>query len=109
MYATSLNTHAVIIFELNLFVTGPLSREQWNQILNDILQNDPDTDIRMLILNRNEAYIFPVLSSLAILLATISIPPGIFIYLLAPVYIVLIWVKETRSHRLKQKARQNPT
>jgi uncharacterized membrane protein len=103
------NTHAVIIFELNLFVIGLLSVVQWNQVLTDTLQNDPDTDIRMLIRNRNEACIFPLLSSLAILLAIISLPWGIFVYLLAPVYLVLIWVKETRSDRLKQKARQNLT
>jgi uncharacterized membrane protein len=100
-----LNTHAVVIFEINLFVIGLLSVLQWNQILHDTLRNDPDTDIRILILNRNEAYIVPVLSSLAILLAVISIPGGIFVYLLAPVYIVLIWVKEARSHRVRQKVR----
>ena len=100
-----LNTHAVIIFEVNLFVIGLLSIVQWNQILKDTLKNDPDADIRTLVLNRDEAYIFPVLSSLAILLAIISIPWGIFVYFLAPVYIGLIWVKETKSRRVEQKPR----
>jgi TMEM175 potassium channel family protein len=98
-----LNTHAVIIFELNLFAIGLLSVLQWNQIINNITCLDPDADTRMLILNREEAYIFPVLSSFAILLAIISIPWGIFIYFIAPVYIVLMWLKETRSHTIKEK------
>jgi uncharacterized membrane protein len=100
-----LNTHAVIIFEVNLFAIGLLSVVQWNQILTDTPRTDPDADIGMLILNRDDAYIFPVLSLLAILLALISVPWGIFVYLLAPVYMVLVWVKETRSHRIQQKVR----
>jgi len=100
-----LNSHAVIIFEVNLFVIGLLSVLQWNQILKETLRDDPERDTRILVLNRDEAYIFPVLSSLAILLALFSIPWGIFVYLLAPVYIVLIWVKKTRSHRVRQKVR----
>jgi uncharacterized membrane protein len=98
-----LNTHAVVIFELNLLAIGLLSVLQWNQVINNIACLDTDTDIRTLILNREEAYIFPVLSSLAILLAIISIPWGILIYLVAPVYFVLMWLKETRSHTTKEK------
>jgi uncharacterized membrane protein len=98
-----LNPHAVIIFELNLLAIGLLSVLQWNQILRNTACLDPDADIRMLILSREESYIFPVLSSLAILFAIISIPWGIFIYVVAPVYIVLMWLKETRSHTTKEK------
>ncbi len=98
-----MNSHAVIIFELNLFVIGLLSVLQWNQILNDTLCNGLNADIRMICLNRDEAYIFPVLSFLAILLAIISIPGGVFIYLVAPVYLVLIWLKETRSLTIRDK------
>ncbi|MDD1694470.1 MAG: TMEM175 family protein, partial [Methanoregula sp.] len=98
-----LNTHAVIIFELNLFIIGLLSVLQWNRVLTDTIHVDPGIDIRTLILNRNEACIFPVLSTLAILLALLSIPWGIFIYVVAPVYFVLIWWKETRYHSAKQK------
>jgi hypothetical protein len=58
----------------------------------------------MLILNRDEAYIFPVLSALAILLALICIPWGIFIYGVVPVYFVLMWLKEMRSRAVKQKS-----
>jgi uncharacterized membrane protein len=99
-----LNAHAVIIFELNLFIIGLLSVLQWNQVIHDAVSMDPDTDIRVLILNRDEACIFPVLSTLAILLALLSVPWGIFIYLVAPVYFVLIWWKETRSDTVKQKS-----
>jgi uncharacterized membrane protein len=98
-----LNTHAVIIFEFNLFVLGLLSVLQWNQILTNAMCLDPDADVKMLVLNREEAYIFPLLSLFAILLALISIPWGIFIYLIAPVYIVLLWLKETKSHVTKEK------
>jgi TMEM175 potassium channel family protein len=98
-----LNTHAVIIFEFNLFVIGLLSVLQWNQIIYNATCLDPNADIRTLISNREEAYIFPVLSSLAILLAIISVPWGIFIYCVAPVYLVLMWLKETRLHSIKQK------
>jgi uncharacterized membrane protein len=100
-----LNTHAVVIFEANLFLIGVLSVVQWSQILRDTLQTDPYADIRMLIRNRNDAYIFPVLSLLAILFAVLSMPWGIFIYILAPAYIVLKWVKEKRFLKVKQKGR----
>ena len=36
-----LNSHAVIIFELNLLAIGILSVWQWNQILNDTAIRDP--------------------------------------------------------------------
>ena len=98
-----LNTHAVIIFELNLFVIGLLSVLQWNQILHRTMYLDQNTDIRKIILNRAEAYIFPVLSSLAILLAILSISGGIFVYVIAPVYLVLRWLKDTRTITIKQK------
>ena len=98
-----LNSHAVIIFEFNLFIIGLLSVVQWNQIICTTLGSDPVADISVLLLNREEAYIFPVLSILAILLALFSLPWGIFIYLGAPVYYVLIWLKDTRSHTVKQK------
>ena len=97
------NSHAVIIFELNLFIIGLLSVVQWNQILKDTLCNGLNADTRMICLKRNEAYIFPLLSFLAILLAIISIPGGIFIYLIVPVYLVLIWLKDTKSLTIKQK------
>jgi uncharacterized membrane protein len=98
-----LNTHAVIIFELNLFIIGLLSVLQWNRVLSDTIRVDPDVDIRVLIRYRDEAYIFPVLSVFAILLALLSVPLGIFIYAVAPVYFVAIWLKETRSPAVKQK------
>jgi len=98
-----LNTHAVIIFELNLFVIGLLSVLQWNHIFKNTTFIDPAADIEILFMSREEAYIFPVLSSLAILLALISIPWGVFIYFIAPVYFVLMWLKETKSHTIKQK------
>jgi uncharacterized membrane protein len=98
-----LNTHAVIIFEFNLFIIGLLSVVQWNQIIHTTLDSDPDADISELYLNRDEAYIFPVLSLLAILLAMFSIPWGIFVYVVVPVYFVLIWLKDTRSLTMKQK------
>ncbi len=98
-----LNTHAVIIFELNLFIIGILSVLQWNQILTDTKRFDSDTDIRVLLMNRDESYIFPVLSALAILLAIVSIPLGIMIYLIVPVYLVLVWLKDARSHTVKEK------
>jgi TMEM175 potassium channel family protein len=99
-----LNTHAVIIFELNLFIIGFLSVMQWNQIIRKTTYLDPDADTRALLLSRDEAYIFPVLSILAILLAVFSMPWGIFVYSVAPVYFVLIWLKETRSQTAKQKS-----
>jgi uncharacterized membrane protein len=99
-----LNAHAVIIFEFNLFIIGLLSVLQWNRVLKNTIRVDPNVDIRILILNRDEAYIFPVLSTLAILLALMSLPWGIFIYGVVPVYFVLTWLKETRSHRVKQKS-----
>ena len=98
-----LNTHAVIIFELNLFAIGLLSVFQWNQVLNDTIYVDSNVDIRKIILNRNEAYIFPVLSCIAILLAIISIPGGIFIYCIVPVYLVLRCLKDTRFLTIKHK------
>lgn len=99
-----LNSHAVIIFEINLFVIGLLSVLQWNEIISGTMAFAPDADLRMMLLSREEAYIFPVLSLLAILLAIISVPWGILIYLVAPAYILLIWMKETRSHTLKQRS-----
>ena len=57
----------------------------------------------MICLKRNEAYIFPLLSTLAILFAIISLPGGVFIYLIAPVYLSLIWLKDTKSPAIKQK------
>jgi uncharacterized membrane protein len=81
------NTHAVIIFELNLFVIGLLSVLQWDQIFKNTACLDPVADIGRLPLSREEAFIFPVLSVLAILLAVVSIPWGVFVYFLAPVYI----------------------
>jgi uncharacterized membrane protein len=101
-----LNAHAVIIFEVNLFALGILSVLQWNHILHNSACCDPDADIRMLLLNRDEAYIFPVLSFLAILLAIISVPWGVFVYSVIPVYLVLMWLKDTRSHPVKEKTVQ---
>ena len=97
------NSHAVIIFELNLLIIGFLSVLQWNQIFHDALRPESDADNRIILLKRDEAYIFPLLSSLAILLAIMSVPWGIFIYLVAPVYLVLVWLKDTRSLPVKQK------
>jgi len=98
-----LNTHAAIIFELNLFAIGLLSVLQWNHALKATTCLNPGVDRRVLLINRDEALIFPILSSLAILLAAVSIPWGIFIYFVAPVYFVLMWLKETRSHTMKKK------
>jgi len=99
-----LNPHAVIIFELNLFVIGFLSVLQWNRVLHTTLLRTPNADVRSLVLNRDEAYIFPVLSVLAIVMALFSIPWGIFIYGVSPVYFVLIWLRETRASATKQKS-----
>lgn len=99
-----LNSHAVIVFELNLFVFGLLSVIQWNEIIADTMNFAPDADLRMMLMSREEAYIFPVLSLLAILLAIVSVPWGILIYLVAPVYILLIWKRETRSQTVRQKS-----
>jgi uncharacterized membrane protein len=80
------NTHAVIIFELNLFVIGLLSVLQWNQIFRNTGCLDPNADIDMLPLSREEAFIFPALSVLAMLLAIVSIPWGIFVHSRTRVY-----------------------
>ncbi|MFA6226045.1 MAG: TMEM175 family protein [Methanoregula sp.] len=98
-----LNPHAAVIFEINFFVLGLLSVLQWNQIIHDSMYLDPDADIRKIILNRDEAYIFPVLSILAIVLALFSIPGGTFVYAIAPVYLVLRWLKDTRSFTIRKK------
>jgi uncharacterized membrane protein len=91
-----LNTHAVIIFELNLLVLGLLSLVQWNQVLKERRCLNPDSDQKMLLFDRQEAYIFPVLSTCAIVLALMSVPWGILVYLVAPVYLAMIWMKETK-------------
>ncbi len=98
-----LNPHETIIFEINLLVIGLLSVFQWNHLANDTTCLNPNTDRKALLQNRDEALIFPVLSSIAILLAVIFIPWGIIIYLAAPLYFVLAWLKETKSHEIKKK------
>ena len=95
------NAHAVIVFEINLLLIGVLSVLQWNQVFRDTECLVPGADLRMVSLSRDEAYIFPVLSSLAILLAVFSISWGVLIYFLAPVYIALMWMKETKSPMIK--------
>lgn len=103
-----LNTHAAIIFEMNLLVIGLLSVLQWNHMLTHSACLNPNTDTGILRRNRVEAYIFPVLSAIAILLALVAIPWGIFIYFVAPVFMVLVWIRETRSHTEKKKTVQKP-
>jgi uncharacterized membrane protein len=98
-----LNTHAAIIFELNLLVIGLLSVLQWNHMLHNSTCLMPNADTRIMRRNRSEAYIFPVLSAIAILLAIISIPWGIFIYFIAPVYMVMMWIRETRYQEVIKK------
>jgi uncharacterized membrane protein len=98
-----LNSHAVVIFELNLLAIGILSVWQWHQIFRDAPYLLPNADIAMLPFHQEEAYIFPVLSTLAIILAVISIPWGIFVYTLAPVYLVIVWLKETKFHAIRVK------
>ena len=88
---------------MNLLVIGLLSVLQWNHMLHHSTCLNPNTDTGILRRNRVEAYIFPVLSAVAILLALVSIPWGIFIYFVAPVYMVLMWIRETRSHAAKKK------
>lgn len=100
-----LNTHAVIIFEFNLSVLGILSVLQWNMVIASPVFLDPDTDTEEVI-RCDEACIFPVLSCLAVLLALISIPWGIFIYVIAPVFILLIWWKERRIKTVRQEPAQ---
>ena len=99
-----LNTHAVIIFELNLFAIGFLSVLQWNYIFKNTSSIRSVPDFEVLVMSREEAYIFPILSSLAILLALMSIPWSVLVYFIAPVYMVLMWLKETKSLSIKQKA-----
>lgn len=98
-----LNTHATIIFELNLFAIGLLSVLQWNHLLHNTTCLDPNVNRNVLFLNRTDAYIFPVLSAIAILLAILSIPGGIFIYFVTPVYMIVMWLKETKIHAIKKK------
>ena len=92
-----LNDHAALVFEMNLFCLGFLSVLQWNRIITSTKCLKPDADMHMLYLGKADSYIFPVLSFIAIVLSLISVPWSAFIYLLAPGYIILMQVKETRS------------
>jgi uncharacterized membrane protein len=88
-----MNTQAVMMFEFNLFVLGLLSVLEWNQIARDT-GSDAGTGSREVSQGWKEACIFPVLSAMAIVFALFSVPGGIFMYFIAPVYFVLLWVRE---------------
>ncbi len=98
-----LNTHATIIFELNLFAIGLLSVLQWTHLLYHSSCLDPTVDRNDLFMNRADAYIFPILSLIAILLAIAAFPWGIFIYFVAPVYMVGMWLKATKTHTIRKR------
>jgi len=95
-----LNSHAALIFELNLFCLGVLSVLQWNNVIGSgtCLKHEADRD--MMTLGKEDSYIFPVLSFIAIVLSLTGIPGSIFVYLIAPVYIVVMQRKMTKTvHR----------
>ncbi|MEN6609973.1 MAG: TMEM175 family protein [Methanoregulaceae archaeon] len=94
-----LNTHAALIFELNLVFLGFLSLLQWNQVLRNIPCLNEDADIEEIILGRDDAIIFPALSMIGIFFALSAVSWGIFVYALAPVYIICIKLWKTQSHK----------
>ncbi len=95
-----LNAHAALIFELNLLCLGLLSVLQWNKVIGSGMCLKQDADRKMMSLGKEDSYIFPVLSFIAIVLSLVSIPWSAFIYFIAPVYIAVIQWKDTKSaHR----------
>lgn len=71
--------------------------------MNATINLDSNVNIWQIILNRDVANIFPVLSMVGILFALVFLPVGVFVYGIAPVYLLMRWLKDTRSHTDKQK------
>jgi len=92
-----LNAHAALIFEINLLGLGLLSVLQWNLVIESGICQKKNADQKMLSLGKEESYIFPILSFIAIVLSLVSVPWSAFIYFIAPVYIVAMQWRETRS------------
>jgi uncharacterized membrane protein len=91
------SSHAAIIFELNLLFLGLLSVLQWNRVLKNKIYLNEGIEISDIILDREDAFIFPVLSLMGILLAVMAIPWSAFIYLIAPVYMAFSKWRGIRS------------
>jgi len=94
-----LNAHAAIIFELNLFFLGFLSVLQWNQVLKNPHCVKPDENSGEIRVSRDDAMIFPVLSLVGIALALSAISWSVFVYAVAPAYIIAVSWWETKYHR----------
>ena len=92
-----LSTHAALIFELNLFCLGLLSVLQWNNVIRSEECLKPGADLNMMHLGKEDSCIFPVLSFVAIVLSLVSVPWSVFIYLIAPVYIIVVQWNVTKS------------
>jgi len=94
-----LNTHAAIIFEVNLFILGLLSVFQWNHVLTSTMCQKPGVDFNEIILNREDAFIFPVLSLVGIVFALCAVPWSAFVYVVAPIYIIMVKWRDAQSHK----------
>ncbi|WP_321506800.1 TMEM175 family protein [uncultured Methanoregula sp.] len=92
-----LNTHAALIFEINLLCLGLLSVLQWNTVIANKMCLKKSADQKMMAIGKEDSYIFPILSFIAIVLSLVSVPWSVFIYLIAPVYIIAVQWKDAKS------------
>nr|WP_320161560.1 TMEM175 family protein [uncultured Methanoregula sp.] len=91
-----LNAHAALIFEVNLLCLGLLSVLQWNNVIASGICLKKDANQKIMTMLKEDAYIFPILSFVAIVLSLVSIPWSAFIYFIAPVYILVVQWKDTK-------------
>jgi uncharacterized membrane protein len=94
-----LNAHAALIFELNLFILGLLSVLQWNQVYGNMLCLKQGADMDGILMSREDACIFPVLSLVGIIFAVCAMPWSVFVYVFAPVYLIFVNWRNTHSDK----------
>jgi uncharacterized membrane protein len=86
--------HAAVIFELNLLLIGLLTYGMWIYTSNDQVLGSTLSDELFISSHRNRVLIFPVLSSIAIILALFNYGYSQLVYLIIPIYFVIIEMKK---------------
>jgi hypothetical protein len=83
---------------------GLLSALQWKTVIANRMCLKKNADQKMMAIGKDDSYIFPLLSFIAIILALVSVQGSAFIYLLAPVYIIAVQWMEARAIHTGTKA-----
>jgi uncharacterized membrane protein len=85
---------AQIIFELNMFIIGIFLYWEWSYATSYHHLIDPTVTGEIITIGKYRALVLPLLSAAGIGLSLMSLPWSTLVYILAPVFLVLLHMKE---------------